>query len=150
MYKQELIIDKDKKNKAESVLRLGNILGTALTRLEERLLQINVDYVKPDLSGDIKISSSGEKDDTNSTAVRTKCTRDRLEEFLISISKKNKKEDNFSYFTVVDGSKDEKIFFDKYSLAQYILYSVTNVEDTPFLGVYNFEIFTVELEEVDK
>lgn len=149
MYKQEITIEKDKKNKAESVLRLGNMLGTALSRLEERLLQINVDYLKPDLSIDIKVSKPEENTDTNSTAVRTKLKRNRIEEFLISVSKKNKKEDNFSYFIVVDGSKDEKIFYDKYALAKYILYSVDNIEEVPpFLGFYNFEIFSVELEEV--
>lgn len=152
MYKQELIVEKDKKNKAETVLRLGNMLGTALSRLEDRLLQINVDYIKPDMNN-IKVTDSD--GDNNNHIVKTNVVRKRVDEILISVSKKNKKEDDFSYFTVVDGSKEEKIFYDKYALAKYILYSTDeftyitdDIKDISPLGVYNYELFTVELDEV--
>lgn len=152
MYKQELTVEKDKKNKAETVLRLGNMLGTALSRLEDRLLQINVDYIKPDMNN-IKVTDSD--GDNNNHIVKTNVVRKRVDEILISVSKKNKKEDDFSYFTVVDGSKEEKIFYDKYALAKYILYSTDefnyitdDIKDISPLGVYNYELFTVELDEV--
>lgn len=152
MYKQELIVEKDKKNKAETVLRLGNMLGTALSRLEDRLLQINVDYIKPDMNN-IKVTDSN--GDNNNHIVKTNVVRKRVDEILISVSKKNKKEDDFSYFTVVDGSKEEKIFYDKYALAKYILYSTDefnyitdDIKDISPLGVYSYELFSVELDEV--
>lgn len=146
MYKQELIVEKDKKNKAETVLRLGNMLGTALNRLEERLLQINVDYIKPDMNN-IKVTDSD--GDDNNHIVKTNVVRKRVDEVLVSVNKKS------NQFTVVDGSKDEKIFYDKYALAKYILYSTDefsymtdDMKDVSPIGVYNYELFTVELDEV--
>lgn len=146
MYKQELTVEKDKKNKAETVLRLGNMLGTALSRLEDRLLQINVDYIKPDMNN-IKVTDSD--GDTNNHIVKTNVVRKRVDEVLISVNKKS------GQFTVVDGSKEEKIFYDKYALAKYILYSTDefnyitdDIKDMSPLGVYSYELFSVELDEV--
>ena len=135
MYRRELIIEKSNKNEARTVLLLGNLIEYAIGKYTERFLQLDVDFIK----GDIDINS-----------IIPKEKKKRLEEFLFTIKQYPDKDVEGVYYTVVDGAKDEKIFYDRHALAKYILYRIDEeTEDGIYdanIGFYQLTLFSVELD----